>query len=281
MPFHREGVQTNRDAFCIAEEREALIERLAAFAEGEDRDWPGRAGVSSRHYDPRRARSALSAAFERDEPGVERIAYRPHDPRWVCVERAVCHRSRPALRAAMLRSEGAVLTVRKDRGEREWAHFGFSRHVVDNCFLSSRSSCRTRAFPTHGADGALNLDPAAAREWLGFDFDAALLWRFVLCVLASPRYRTRYDASLRADYPRIPPAPSPEALRACAAAGERLASAFARPSPGDGSAPVIVGHRTLHCAALTDAVRGCQEAITTCEVLPPATEAGPPYPQGD
>ena len=39
----------------------------------------------------------------------------------------------------MARSDFALITVRKDRGSVPWTHFGASRHVIDNCFLSSRS----------------------------------------------------------------------------------------------------------------------------------------------
>ena len=37
--------------------------------------------------------------------------------------------------------------------------------IPDNCLLSSRSSCRARAFPTHDPEGAPNLDAGTVARW--------------------------------------------------------------------------------------------------------------------
>lgn len=258
VPFHREGVQTNRDAFCVDADRDALAARLDAFARGEDRAWPGDAGVPSRHYDPEAARAALRDALASGAPVLRPIAYRPLDDRFACVVGRLCHRPRPDLLAAMDRSEFALLTVRKDRGERPWAHVGATAHAADNCWLSSRSSCRTRAFPTHRPDGVENLDAAAARAWCGFDAPSADVLAYALAVLASPAYRTRHDDALRADYPRLPPPPDRAAFEATVAAGRALAAAFA--APADGGARVVVGHRELASDALATAIAACDGA---------------------
>lgn len=263
MPFHREGLQTNRDAFCVDADREGLLERLAAFARGEPRAWPGRADEPSRHYDPEAAREALASALAGSDPVVRPVAYRPFDDRWVCVAPKICHRSRPDLLAAMDRSELALLTVRKDRGERPWAHFGASSRAVDNCFLSSRSSCRTRAFPTHRPDGTPNLDGDRVRAWAGFEVAPGDLLRYALAVLAAPTYRSRHDVALRADYPRLPPPPDRSAFDACVRAGEATRAAFE--APEDDGEPIVVGHRTVRSAALANAVRHCEVAYRALE----------------
>ncbi len=258
MPFHREGLQTNRDAFCVDEDRAALEARLDAFARGEPRDWPGKAGVASRHYDPAAARAALVEHRAAEREVIRPIAYRPLDDRFVCVTPRLCHRPRPDLLAAMDGSELALLTVRKDRGERAWAHFGATRHAVDNCWLSSRSSCRTRAFPTHRPDGSPNLRPAAVRAWAGFEPSAGALVRYALAVLAAPTYRARHDDALRADYPRLPPPPDRASFEAAVAAGDALAAAFA--DPGAGGAEVTLGHRRIRSDRLAAAIAGCDAA---------------------
>ncbi|HEY8429033.1 MAG TPA: type ISP restriction/modification enzyme, partial [Sandaracinaceae bacterium] len=165
MPFHREGLQTNRDAFCVDVDRDALLARLRAFAEGAPGPWPGHVDRASAHYDPERARAAVRSVLARDPEAREhvvRVAYRPGEFRWMAVIPRLCHRPRPDLLSAMRRSEAALLTVRKDRGERPWAHFGIVREPPDNCFSSTRSSCRTRAFPTHDPSGRPNVDGVAA-----------------------------------------------------------------------------------------------------------------------
>jgi len=265
MPFHREGLQTNRDGFCVDPDEARLRERLAAFAAGERRPWPGKASTPSRHYDPELARERLVAALEGEATVVRPVAYRPRDDRFVCVVPPVCHRPRPALLAAVDRSEGSLLTVRKDRGERAWAHFGATRHAVDNCWLSSRSSCRTRAFPTHLADGAPNLDAVAVKSWAGFAIGPSELWRWVLAVLAAPSYRARYDGQLRADYPRIPPPPSPEGMQGALAAADRLIAALEAAEPGKNAAEVLVGHRRLRGEELAEAVAACDIAMSAAE----------------
>lgn len=259
FPFHREGVQTNRDAFATDEDRDALIARLRAFADG----GPG-PDVPSEHYDPARARASIRAALFLDPElrhEVVRVAYRPLEPRWAVLLPAVCHRPRPDLLAAMRRSSLALVTVRKDRGQRPWTHFAAVRDPVDNCFLSARSSCRARAFPTHDPDGRPNVDPGA----LGIS-DPADAVRYALAILASPRYRAACDAALRADYPRIP-RPSPEVLASCVEAGEALAGAFEDPREG----VAVIGHHTVkNGGALNEAIERAARATepVLCDLLP-------------
>ncbi|MBX3274113.1 MAG: hypothetical protein KF729_27855 [Sandaracinaceae bacterium] len=261
LPFHREGVQTNRDELCVDADRARLDARLDAFARGEA--WPGKAGVPSAHYDPRAAAAALTRARAAGETVVRRLAYRPGDDRFACLVRGPCHRPRLDLLAAMDRSVRALLTVRKDRGERAWAHFGATPHPVDNCWLSSRSSCRTRAFPTHRPDGVPNLDAAAVRAWAGFVPEPVALSDYVLGVLAAASYRARYDDALRADYPRIPPPPDRAAFDALSAAGSAVAAALS--APPQGGAHVVIGHRVLASDALEAAVRACDVAYRTVD----------------
>ncbi len=256
MPFHREGLQSNRDALCVDVDRAALLARLRAFAAGAP--GPARADEPSAHYDPERARAAIRAADLAGAPAaaVVRVAYRPLDDRWMAVLPSLCHRPRPELLMALRRSRLALLTVRKDRGARPWAHFGLTRHPVDNCYLSARSSCRTRAFPTHAPDGRPNLDVDALAKWaraLDTLPTSAELVRYVLAVLASSAYRQRFDAALRADYPRVPP-PSPQGWEAMLAAGRALERAFSDSTGGD--EPFVVGHHQVaRGSALAHAVR--------------------------
>lgn len=277
MPFHREGLQSNRDAFCVDADRARLLERLRAFASGEPGPWPARADVKSTHYDPERARAAIRDVFAQDpeaEKHVVRIAYRPRDVRWAALISGLWHRTRPDLLAAMQKSELALVTVRKDRGERPWTHFGVVRHPLDNCFLSARSSCRARAFPTHRPDGEPNVDSVVLAAWaseLVAPPSPAELLRYVLAILASPSYRARFDSALRADYPRIPPPASEEAFRAGVAAGAELEAAFVGEDTAPASEPITIGHHEIdaaHAGCFADAIRACERVAL--DVLGPA-----------
>ena len=231
FPFHREGVQTNRDAVVIDASESRLRARLQSFVLGLRRPDLEAAWEAKSHYDPERARLAVQATPECVRP----IAYRPWDARFYAAVSPLCHRPRTLLARAMAKSSMALLSVRKDRGERGWRHFGVSRAIPDNCFLSARSSCRTRAFPTHDAEGRPNLGPAA-REICA---DAERWVAYALAVLASETYQEAFSWLLAQDYPRLPP-PSDGDFAAIASAGHALAALFLDGEPGDEVARV--GH---------------------------------------
>jgi hypothetical protein len=209
LPFHREGVQTNRDLAVVDVDRERLLSRLHAFAEG--RDAPG-LEVARRplpHYDPERARERLAQALAAEGPEavVRPLWYRPFDRRWFAAVSPLCHRPRAPLARAMAHSEVGLITVRKDRSPAPWAHFGAADALVDNCFLSTRSSCRARLFPSHGPDGEPNLDAAFGAdlaERIQAPVQPAQVVRYALATLAAPAYRARFREALQQDYPRLP-----------------------------------------------------------------------------
>ncbi len=260
MPFHREGVQTNRDDAAIAPTREALLARLRAFVDRADDPALAGARRRSRHYDPDRAREAVAAALERDPDGrlgiaARPIAYRPMQSLWLAPIAPFCHRQRPDLLAAFDRAPLALVTVRKDRGERPWAHFGAVRAVPDNCFLSTRSSCRARAFPLRTPEGALNVSADVIEALACLDRDADAFLFYALATIAAPSYRTQNEDALRLDYPRIPMPIDGAAYDAKVEVGREIAAAFdSAPTPqprpfgrGGMSEPdgVVIGHWTI------------------------------------
>jgi hypothetical protein len=175
---------------------------------------------------------AALAADPSAEGWIRPLQYRPFDARWFVALAPLCHRPRPDLLAAMDRSTLALVTVRKDRGALPWTHAAASRIAIDNCLLSTRSSCRARAFPSHAPDGQENLAPDAARELaarVGRGVSSHELLCYALAVLSAPSFRERYDAALRIDYPRIPWPRDAHAFVTLAAAGERIAQLHVDP----------------------------------------------------
>ncbi len=238
MPFHREGVQTNRDAVVVDTDRARLLRRLRAFAAGERAPELALADQALPHYDPERARAAVRAALAADPDGTRGVllrplAYRPFDLRWFAPIAPLCHRPRPALLAAVDRSSFALVSVRKDRGALPWTHFTAARCAIDNCLLSTRSSCRARAFPTHDPSGRPNLSPEVAAELgarLGRPIESTEFACYALAVLASPSYRSRHEQALRVDYPRIPWPRDANNFAALCKAGGELLEALCRPA---------------------------------------------------
>jgi hypothetical protein len=177
---------------------------------------------------------------------VRAIAYRPFERRFFAPIAPLCHRPRPSLLEAVDRSDAVLLTVRKDRGERGWYHVASSADVPDNCFLSNRSSCRTRAFPSALPSGAPNLDEAAAAiVFARAEREVAVrdAMDYALGLLAAAGYRARFEAALLRDYPRLLPPPSAVAFEAIRRAGEALRLAFVDDSlVSPNAAGLCIGH---------------------------------------
>jgi hypothetical protein len=210
---------------------------MRAFARGERGAELAQANTALPHYDPRRARHAVQQALERDPDGtrgvlIRRIQYRPFDARWFVPLAPLCHRPRPALIAAFDHAPFALVSVRKDRGEVPWAHATASMCTIDNCLLSTRSSCRARAFPALDAHGRENLAPIVAEGWpgrLGRRVSARDFAEYALAVMSSPAYRARNDETLRIDYPRIAEPRTAEEFETWRRSGGELAELLSAP----------------------------------------------------
>jgi hypothetical protein len=255
MPFHREGLQTNRDDLVTAASREALVTQLEAFAHG-----PHMRAIE--HWDPDRARRVARELLDdevRFDAHTREVAYRPFESRIALVHPALCHRPRPELGKAIDLAAFSLITVRKDRGNVEWLHFGVVRAMPDNCWLSTRSSCRARAFPLSSPEGAPNLDPHLAHETsmaLGRELDAATFAHWALAWIASRVYRKSENDALSADYPRIPPPRDLTELEIFVTHGEAIARAFLddmdegsgeplQGGPSNAAATLRIGHHDV------------------------------------
>ena len=227
MPFHAEGVQTNRDDFAIDSSRDVLLDRLKSFVNGEV------SLAAKSHFDPQAARRKLAAHLDAGEDIVTPIAYRPFDPRYVCSISPACHRPRPRLQRAMEKSPFALVTVGKDRGDKPFAHYGLVTSAPDSSYLSSRSSCRTRALPFVNEKGESNIDAARA----GTDSpEAFALW--ALAWMSTSRYADAFQDVLRLGPPRVPPLA--ESLAAKLLKHTRVVG-----TPTPGRETVTLGHRQI------------------------------------
>lgn len=227
FPFHREGVQTNRDEIATAATREQLVERLERIADG---SYPL---ALSGHFDPVRAREIVrEATTGADSACIRRLAYRPLDTRFVFALAPLCHRPRPDLLRAMDRSRLSLLSARKDRGSLPFSLFAAATEVADACFLSTRSSCRTRVFPSHAPDGAPNLSPQVRNLFEGSwgIVEPERVIEYALGVLCSARFREEQGDRLKQDYPRIPAPSGADCAVAFAAAGRRAVDALCLPT---------------------------------------------------
>jgi SAM-dependent methyltransferase len=265
FPFHREGVQTNRDAVAIASSRQELEARALAIVRGE-LDLP-----AQRHFDPERARRSLAAALEqRGSLPLLALAYRPLDDRFLLALSPVCHRPRPELARALVHSRTSLLAVRKDRGGAAFNLFAPARALADACYLSTRSSCRTRMFPSHRPDGEENLAPAVADELgrrVGRKVHSEEVIAYALAVLGSPAYRALHQVALKLDYAHVPwPRDRAHFLQAVAI-GRGFEAALHDPAPSFVGARADGAHDSLALAALAHCPRREQVSAAGRPVL--------------
>jgi hypothetical protein len=278
MPFHREGVQTNRDSVVTDKSRERLLARLRAFAAGHASSQLEPALKVLRHYDPNKARERVARALGEDPQGargilLQRLSYRPGDDRWFTPITPLCHRPRPELLACVDGRSPILVTVRKDRGKRPWSHLGVVRDVPDSSWLSTRSSCRTRAFPLRKPDGTPNIDLEVLAPWartLGREPLSEEVIFYAAAVLSSSTYRTRFDLTLRLDYPRLPPPPSSDAYQAVVDAGRDVAALFLDLTLGGetGDRALDVGHHRIDHANLHRAMTRADAAVAELLFVP-------------
>jgi hypothetical protein len=141
-------------------------------------------------------------------------------------------------------------------------------HVPDNCYFSSRSSCRTRAFPAFDPAGHANFSAEAVASWearVGEVPSADAFRRYALAVLSSEDFRRAAAGALAVDYPRLPAPPDRAAFGAAVRLGAALEAAWlgAVKAPSDVVAEAVaalesfsVGHRSVASAELRLAIAG-------------------------
>lgn len=234
IPFHQEGVQTNRDEAIIAGDKATLRARMERFARGEDDAALARARTPSDHYDPARAAELIAELIRegRLDEALRPLAYRPFDDRYFVAHPALCHRPRPKLLLSAEHSGFILVSVRKDRGSAPYRHFAITRHIPDNSYLSPRSSCRSRAFPIRNAHGNGNVSAEhkrAVERIIGRSVSAEEIFFYLASFLASPRYQSAFDAPLHRDYPKIPMPRDGKRFEERVSIGERVKAGFLGP----------------------------------------------------
>jgi hypothetical protein len=217
--FHAEGVQTNRDDVATAPDAAQLRAQLERFLAGK------LTLQATAHFSPELARRRVREALASSPAALGSLAYRPFETRAYCRVAPLCHRPRPLLARAVERSELCLLSTRKEPGDAPWNMFALLRGLADSSFLSARSSCRTRVFPSHGPDGEPNLAPAvtaALAERIGRVPEASEVLAYSAGVLGAPAFRAAHAEALRCDYARVPWPADAGAFAASVAAGRRF-----------------------------------------------------------
>ena len=261
MPVNVTGIITARDGFVIDFDRKALLDRIEIFLDHRlsDTEVKTRLGLNENYaWRVATARSELRAATKqkRLESFVRRILYRPFEERFIFWHPSVVWRPRTKAMPHMLAGENIALMACRQSIGNGWQHVLVARLITDDSMVSNRTRERGYLFPVYLYPGVGSADKSLFSRWaegkdgrtpnLDSEFveqiSAATELRFVgdgcgglqktfgpedilawiYAVFHSPRYRKRYEAQLKLDFPRVPLPGSAGFFRELAKAGHEL-----------------------------------------------------------
>jgi predicted helicase len=260
MAVNSKGIVTGRDAFVIDFDEEELLARMCSFVDPRNSDETliKEFGLNPSDWwnvsDPRRSMPPKHKFGEFVRP----LLYRPFDIRPCFYHPPVLMSPRRPVMKHMDHGEPNLLLVtsRMTKGE-EFQHVTVADGLAEAILLSSKTSNNAIIFP-------LYLYPDVGRRGLGLSStrqvnisseflrgitEVSGLWvvdgrsdcvntvrteevfRYIVAILHSPRYRARYSQFLKGDFPRIPLPGSLEVFRELAQLGGELVADHLLKSP--------------------------------------------------
>ncbi len=235
MPVNSVGIRTARDKLTIHFEKENLINTIREFAALSPEEARARFHLrpDSRDWKIELAQTDLNESQHSNE-NVVPILYRPFDNRWTYYtgkSRGFHCMPRPQVMRHMRRAETiGLLFVRQVTSKVGYTHFGATRYIVEGGALGNDMASVAPLYlqPGDAPKSSLpdlgllkpNLDAAfietleaALRLRFAPDgpgdleetFGPEDVFHYIYAVFHSPTYRSRYDAFLRIDFPRVPP----------------------------------------------------------------------------
>jgi len=255
MPLHSKGAVTGRDAFVIDFDEPVLLRRMLDFAESRisDEDMVAKYNLNpTAWWDVAEARRRMPRA-EDLRPFVRPLLYRPFDVRPCFYHPAVFMSPRRPVMTHMDSGRPNLLLIssRMTKGEC-FQHVTVARGLAEAILLSSKTSNNAIIFPLHlnadnnEGDGSLALGQTRHPNF-GTSFADAIhtcvglkvvdgdgnfsttigaedVLKYIMALLHSPTYRSRYASPLTRDFPRLPLTQSIHLLVSLAALGGELLS---------------------------------------------------------
>ncbi len=239
--FYRQrvtGLQTHRDRFVSAFDKEALVARVRTFLESDLPDDLLRQVVSltrTDNLDIAQARSELGRNPNWSDK-ISQCLYRPFDLRWLLYDAGVVDRRREDVMGHVLAGPNVSLLVPRQH-KMEFGAFATRALAIAKAvtaydgsyffplFLYSLESHNDLFSEHDSGDRCPNLHPKLL-PLLDRHFGAKVmpetLFHYLYAVLYAPTYRTTYADFLKIDFPRIPFTAEREVFERMAALGERL-----------------------------------------------------------
>jgi hypothetical protein len=245
MPLHCTGIVTARDRFVFDEQPERLLERVGelrgeALSDAQIRERYFQ-GKGSNKYPPGDSRGwKLPEARQRlrgDDRWRERLRlclYRPFDLRHLYYTKGMVDWPRQKLMSALdIPGNRLLITVRQlsQRGG-SWSHVAVSDQLVESCAISNKTREINYCFPMLYRDDSGAVRPNFSREFMISvkeavgEHSVSDLYDYVLALLSSAAYRSRYSAFLRFDFPRLVLPRERALFETLAALGRQLSAAY-------------------------------------------------------
>lgn len=249
------GFITARDHFVVDMDKEALLNRIGdlrstSLTDGEIRKKYFDGMGSAKYPDGDTRGWKLSAAREslrRDSKWKEHVRsclYRPFDERWVYWTESMVDWPRPETNGHLL-NEGNIglVFMRQVASSSEYTHVIVSRSPVDNracysnkgimslapLFLHDGSTSKSHTLFSGADEIASNLRPEFCQLFDTFIEGKASnsdqqIFDYVVGILSSVSYRSRYLSLLRIDFPRVPIPKATTLFSKISMLGSRLSS---------------------------------------------------------
>lgn len=243
LPVSLAGVKTSRDEFLVAIDREELEKRIDRYFDPKVSD----ADLAKSHetvakvskgFNGPKVRAALLARSGQEDERVQRtgeplvragkvvrFGYRPFDLRWLYwdPDQKLLDRERSEFEPHAL--PGAVLIEAREKEVGDtFARGAIASGMADNFGNGLSSFFPAMLNDSHGALLRPNLRQTADQWRITKGLAETAIFYHSVATIHSPDYRKKYDAALRADWPRIPLPDDAETLNDSAQIGRRVAA---------------------------------------------------------
>src|SRR6266542_1626208 len=234
------GFLTTHDSFAIAFTKTEIIRNVDELVGSRNEEGARQLFTlcSQEQWQYGAAKRALQKSEWRHQ--IRSCLYRPFDHRWTVYDPHVLVHRRERLNSHLLEPGNlALLTTRMTKGD-DFRHVFVTDRITEVICLSSKKSANAFVFPLFLRDDAQVLPGmhsaaerpniadrilSAYRAIAGNAATPRALFFYYYAVLHSPAYRTRYNARLIREFPRLPRPAHRGLLRSLGAHGEALVNA--------------------------------------------------------
>ncbi len=231
MPVNSVGIVTARDALTIDMHRDVLWQRVRDFACLEPEQARAKYALGKDVRDWRVEWAQKDITNNMSSRKLQRIAYRPFDPRWTYYtghSRGFLCYPRSEVMRHMLNGENVGLATARSNKNPFPNHFFISDKIAETKY--SESSTQSALFPLYlypdddaeqadalaPTERTVNMEPSirtaiadAGEDKAHGRPDEMAIFDYIYGVLHCPAYRETYKEFLKSDFPRIPYPSSP------------------------------------------------------------------------